>query len=466
MSTLPKFAVVGHPNKGKSSIVATLAEDDSVAISSDPGTTTRARTFPMRVDGKPIYELIDTPGFQRAREVLDWLQAHDRGAEAHPALLRQFVDTHRDDPRFRDECELLTPILTGAGILYVVDGAHPYGREYEAEMEILRWSGQPRMALINLIGRGDHVAEWRRAVDQFFAIVRVFDALHADFSKRIDLLRAFGELHEPWAPSLQQATEILIAERQRRRHRAAIEIADLLADSLTLTRKARVDGGRVDPAVTERLTGELKDAIRERERRARRVVHEIYQHLHVKLEETDTEILAKDVFSERIFSLFGLSGTQLALTGAASGAVAGGGVDLIVGGASLGLAAAIGAVIGAGGALLGADQLAKVKVLGAPLGGSELHVGPIADMNFPWVLLGRAVLHHCLVAERNHSRREKMVVDSSAGAHLTDDIDSGHRRQVERCFVTLRNERELDADMRRILIDEIETLLDDSKASP
>ena len=29
--TAPRFAIVGHPNKGKSSIVATLAEDDAVA---------------------------------------------------------------------------------------------------------------------------------------------------------------------------------------------------------------------------------------------------------------------------------------------------------------------------------------------------------------------------------------------------------------------------------------------------
>ncbi len=465
MSSIPRFAVVGHPNKGKSSIVATLAEDDSVAISSDPGTTTRARTFPMRVDGKPIYELIDTPGFQRAREVLAWLHAHERGAETRPALLRQFVDSHNADPRFRNERELLAPILNGAGILYVVDGAHPYSREYEAEMEVLRWTGQPRMALINLIGHGDHVAEWRRALDQFFAIVRVFDALHADFDKRIDLLRAFGALHEPWAPALQEATEFLLAERQRRRHRAAMEIADLLADSLTLTRKAPIDGEQADPALAERLMSELKDAIRARELRARRIVQEIYQHAKVQLEETDTEILVDDVFSERIFSVFGLSGTQLALTGAASGAVAGSGLDLLAGGTSLGLAATIGAVVGAAGVLFGADQLAKVRVLGAPLGGSELHVGPIADTNFPWVLLGRAVLHHRLVAERNHSRREKLIVDSSAGVHVSDDIDSAHRRQIERCFVTLREERDLEGDIRRRLVDEIGALLDDAKAS-
>ena len=29
---VPRLAVVGHPNKGKSSLVATLAQDDSVAL--------------------------------------------------------------------------------------------------------------------------------------------------------------------------------------------------------------------------------------------------------------------------------------------------------------------------------------------------------------------------------------------------------------------------------------------------
>ena len=37
--TPPLFAIVGHPNKGKSSIVSTLAQDESVTISPIPGTT-------------------------------------------------------------------------------------------------------------------------------------------------------------------------------------------------------------------------------------------------------------------------------------------------------------------------------------------------------------------------------------------------------------------------------------------
>ncbi len=209
--SLPRFAVVGHPNKGKSSIVATLAEDDEVVVSALPGTTRSARRFTLSVDATPLYELIDTPGFQRSRELYAWLQAHEGDAHERSALVQRFVNEHAQDPRFHDECELLRPILEGAGILYVVDGAKPYGSEYEIEMEILRWSGRPRMALINLIGSGDYVEQWRAALGQYFSIVRVFDAMHADFARRVDLLRAFAELDEQWKPALGTAVEAVEA---------------------------------------------------------------------------------------------------------------------------------------------------------------------------------------------------------------------------------------------------------------
>jgi len=145
----PAFAVVGHPNKGKSSIVSALAMDDTIAISDTPGTTTKKRSFPLRMDGEILYELFDTPGFQRSRQVLAWLKSHDVGADKRHEVVEAFIRAHRDDARYYDEIELLEPIMAGAGIIYVVDGSKPYGEEYEAEMEILRWTGQPSMALIN-----------------------------------------------------------------------------------------------------------------------------------------------------------------------------------------------------------------------------------------------------------------------------------------------------------------------------
>ncbi len=207
---IPTFAVVGHPNKGKSSIVATLAEDEGLAIGPAPGTTRRATRHTFSIDGEPHYVLVDTPGFQRAGAVLEWLESRATTASARPSLVAEFVATHRQDPRFRDECELLQPIVEGAGILYVVDGSKPYGAEYELEMQILQWTGRPRMALINLIGEEDHQQEWRRALGQYFSLVRVFDAVAADFDTRVALLQAFGELDPDWRPPLDRAVAALV----------------------------------------------------------------------------------------------------------------------------------------------------------------------------------------------------------------------------------------------------------------
>ena len=105
--SVPVFAVVGHPNKGKSSIVATLAMDDSVRIGPEPGTTHRCRRYPMRLDDEELYALVDTPGFQRARRALQWMRQHETTADRHEEIVRAFVETHRNSDRFPDECELL-----------------------------------------------------------------------------------------------------------------------------------------------------------------------------------------------------------------------------------------------------------------------------------------------------------------------------------------------------------------------
>mgnify|MGYP000710297057 FL=1 len=153
----PVFAIVGHPNKGKSSLVATLAQNDSVAISQVSGTTVTAQRFAMEVDGQPCYWLVDTPGFQRARLLLEILQSKSQHAGDRQQVIRDFIADPANQSQFPDECQLLRPLVSvsseqeNVAIIYVVDGAKPYRPEYEHEMEILRWTGQPRMAIINPI---------------------------------------------------------------------------------------------------------------------------------------------------------------------------------------------------------------------------------------------------------------------------------------------------------------------------
>ena len=433
---IPSFAVVGHPNKGKSSIVATLAEDDSIAIGPVPGTTRRSRTLSLEVGGQVRYRLTDTPGFQRAREVLTWLEAQAGDASDRPEAVRRFVAAHESDARFADECELLKPILSGAGIIYVVDGAKPYGVEFELEMQILRWTGQPRMALINLIGEGDFQEEWQRALDQYFSIVRVFDAMHADFPTRLGLLQAFGELNADWRQPLGEAIDALRDERRRRRWRSAEALADLAMHVLTHVEEAPLQADREaqQAALTRKLTGRLA----RREAQARDVVQTIYRHGTVAREEVALDFTQVDLFTDEGWQIFGLSRQSLLLSGMATGAVAGGGVDLLLGGASLLLGTMVGTVIGGVTAWFGGEELAKVRVLGEPLGGEVLQVGPVAAPNFPWVLLGRGWLHHHVVSERNHARREAISLAAGQAQNLMDRVGRDLQKELALCIKDAR----------------------------
>jgi hypothetical protein len=452
----PAFAVVGHPNKGKSSIVSTLAHDDSVRIAPEPGTTTECRGFPMRVDGRVQYTLVDTPGFQRARKALAWMRERETTAAHHRQVVEAFVAAHRGTGAFDDECELLTPVLEGAGILYVVDGSVPYGPEYEAEMEILRWTGEPSLALINPIGEADHIAEWRAALQQYFKIVRVFDALEAPFEKRVELLRAFGQLREEWREPLEAAARVLEDERRRLHERVAREIAAMVGQMLSYSASQRLPVA-ADPKLYEAtLEQEYKDALRERERRGRRAVELVYGHRALELREGRVELLDQDLFSTDHWYFWGLDRRQLIATGAAGGALVGGAVDVSVGGASLLLGSLIGATVGGATAFFSSGRLQRARVLNLPLGGRLLRCGPTRDLNFPWVVLGRALYHHARVAGRTHANREVLALDGGdRGPGWVERLARDQRSGLDRCFRRLRDgapDAPVLEDLTRLLV--------------
>jgi hypothetical protein len=441
--SVPQLAVVGHPNKGKSSLVATLAEDDSVAIGADPGTTIRARAYPMRVDGRHLYTLIDTPGFQRARRVRAWLEERARreGASAadRPRLVADFLAEPEHGRRFPDECELLRPIVEGAGILYVVDGGVPYSAEYEAEMEILRWTGRPSMAVVNPIESRAHVAEWEAALGQFFRVVRVIDALRADFATRRALLLAFGELEAGWREPIETAVAALDADRRARRRAAAREMAELIERALGLTVERRVGVDELPQALAEELEQEYRSALERLEADHRRAVQQIYGHHAIAAHPAELEHLERDLFSEGTWLTFGLRRRDLVTVGAAGGAATGGAIDVAVGGASLLVGVAVGAVIGGALGWLGAGRLAELRILDRPLGGRLARYGPSTNLNFPFVLLGRSRFHWLLVAERTHAMRKSLDLARAPADSLP--LESGARRALEKSFRVLRRPR-------------------------
>jgi len=466
--TIPTFAVVGRPNKGKSSIVATLARDDSVFIDAKAGSTTEAHTYPMRVDGETLYELVDTPGIQRARAVLNWLDDHCSSAAQRPETVRQFVQEHATDPHFRDECEMLRPISAGAGIIYVVDGSCPFGADYEAEMEILRWAGRPSLALINPIENKEFVDEWTAGLGQFFQTVRVFDAHRAEITKQMDLLTLFGHLDAQWRAPLDKAVEVLKSERQLQHQTASIYIADLIIESLGYTVEQSVPTGLPVKPVQKTLFNQYKHHLVKRERQCRRQIEELFYYSDIDRSEQKLGLEESDLFNVQEWYLWGLSKRSLISVATSAGGIAGGGVGLSLDVASGGLLGGLGTVIsGAGGALTGgigawryADKIAQMKVKGMPTGGRSITYGPSRNMNFPFVLLGRALLHLLSVCKRTHASRSEMDLNRP----LLEDLTDKERRKLGKIFDDIRNGKKL-AERRTELAAMIRTWCEAADAS-
>ena len=432
MTDRPAFAVVGHPNKGKSSIVATLAQDDAVAIACESGTTRHAQPYAMTVDGQALYTLIDTPGFQRARRVMDWLSAQKPSVADRPATVAAFVRAHAHDSAMRDEVELLDPIVKGAGVLYVVDGSVPYSEEYEIEMDILRWTGRPSMALINPIGQADHLDAWRSALGQYFSVVRVFDAMTAPFDKRLELLRAFGQLDEAWRIPMQQAVDQLLQERTRQRALAAGGIAQMIAQMIRLEVKKRLPPDTDPSPYRETLEQRYRDKLRILEIDGRLAVEQVYQQDRLQRDEAPLANGEDDLFSKQAWLRFGLTKRELVTAGALGGAVGGGMLDAAVGGTSFMTGALLGAAAGAAMAWWSADRLAKFRVMSLPLGGVEACYGPSRNANFPFVILNRARWHHHLVVQRTHAQRTVMQVGTP------EPLPQDHVKSLASLFHRLR----------------------------
>lgn len=446
--TTPTFAVVGRPNKGKSSIVATLARDDAVFIDGRAGSTREARTYPMRVDGQTLYELVDTPGIQRARAVLDWLNSHCSDAAARPETVRAFVEQHEHEPRFADECQMLRPIVDGAGIIYVVDGSCPYGADYEAEMEILRWSGRPSLALINPIESDDFVPEWTSGLGQFFKTVRIFDAHRAEVTKQLELLELFGHLDPQWREPLEQAIDVLKRDRRLQAHTASVYITDFIVDALDYSVEQAVpDGLPVEP-VHKLLFERYKQHLVTEERRCRQRVEELYYYSRLKKSEASLALDSSDLFNLEQWYLWGLGKKSLVAVAASAGGLVGGSTGMLLDAVSGGLLGGLGTLVtGTGGAVSGAlgawkyaDRIAQMKVSGIPTGGQMVSCGPSKNPNFPFVLLGRALLHQRLICTRTHANRNELKLDQPLLEWLTDK----ERKQLGKIFESIRKGKKRD----------------------
>jgi hypothetical protein len=403
-SGLLSFAVLGHPNEGKSAVVSTLAEDDTVKVSPTPGETTQCRAFPVTIDDEEILRFVDTPGFQVPKQTLAWFRDYsgDPGR-----IVREFIQSHQNDPVFSDECELLSPVADGAGIIFVADGARPVRSDDRAEMEILRLTAKPRMAIINAKSDdANYTEDWKAEFRKNFNAVRVFNAHRATYTERIALLESLKAVDQDWEPAIETVIRAFKADWKNRNRRTTDLICALAEACLTHRVIGSLDPDQPETNEKSLLTATYAQEIKELEKKAHTGIRKLYKHNIFNLQLPKQSILTEDLFSKRTWQVLGLKPVQLAMAAGAAGGLIGAKVDIAAAGLGFGIFTAVGSALGAGTALWGGKQMAAAKKNGLKLGGYQLQVGPHTNVQFLYVLLDRALLFYAHVINWAHGRRD------------------------------------------------------------
>lgn len=439
---IPAFAVVGHPNKGKSSIVSTLSHNDNIQISSRSGTTQSADHYAVKTDSGQ-YDLIDTPGFQRPLKVLTWLNKHCSSANERAATVAKFLQDKECQQQFKDEVALLEPIAAGAAILYVVDGSRPYGAEYEAEMEILRWTGQPSMALINPIENSDYIEEWNNALAQYFKSVRIFNPMKADFAKHIELLQTFTHLNPQWARVLNAIVVDLQQQRAQQQANSVKILAQLVDDLCQHQNCQKVLTEGQAKTIKPLLDKQYKAWMKQREEKAVQALLSNYAH-HQTQFALDQFDLPPDLFDCDQWFAWGLDKKQLTLAATAAGAISGAALDLAVAGHSLMLGSIGGGIVGASSAWFGANKLVDMKIKGLAVGGYQACVGPIKNRNFPYVVIGRFIHLYRQISQLNHANRQALSFQASDFQEKVAALEKSAQKELNKACERLIKQKTVD----------------------
>ncbi|KON80640.1 DUF3482 domain-containing protein [Azoarcus sp. PA01] len=344
-----RIAVVGHTNTGKTSLMRTLTRDTGFGeVSSRPSTTRHVEGARLLADGEVLVELYDTPGLEDPIALLERLEAIEaRGDERldDTARIERFLATPVAGHRFEQEAKVLRQTLASDAAFYVVDVRDPVLAKHRDELAILGSCAIPLLPVLNFVrDPATNESSWREALARLglHAVVR-FDTVAPERDGERRLYEKLATLVDAHRPALER----LVACREREahaRHGAALKlVAELLVDVAAARVAVATEAQRIERAVVA-----LHERVRRREQACVDALLALYRFRSDDVDAADLPLLdgrwESDLFNPETFRAMGV---RLG-TGAAAGAAAGVGIDLMLGGLTLGAAAALGALAGGG----------------------------------------------------------------------------------------------------------------------
>ncbi|MEO0796507.1 MAG: GTPase/DUF3482 domain-containing protein [Verrucomicrobiota bacterium] len=373
---IPTFCVIGQPNQGKTTLMSTLIENDFLAVSPIPGTTTNATEYPRIIDGERVMTLWDTPGFENTKKAHAWFEDHSE----LPNPAADFIERFKNEREFRAECEVFKPIAEGAAIIYIVDASQKVRTTDKEQVDILRRCGNPRIAVIfSKDGKDQHYEEWRRLLTRDFNHRHAFNAHTAKFEDKINLLKAVRTIIPEWQKAMDRTINALEHNWRAKENEAIDCVMKLIKSLLSVKAELAIDQYEERDRIQQRVEDNLREKVLELENKYRKTIREVYGHSQ------DYWILdslvVDDLFSEEVWKTLGMTRSQLMWFGASVGAASGLTIDVLTGGAAMGVPTALLTVGGAGFAYLNADRFAAITLPPLFRGGGRIAGIPIPEIS-------------------------------------------------------------------------------------
>ena len=410
------IALAGHANVGKTSLVSALTRDASLLVDEGAGTTTMHYLKTFAIADTAILSFVDTPGFQRASKINRWLDDHG-GVGSDRLDGRAAIALFLADPeaasRHGVEMEALSGVLSADVVAYVVDvSEEPQGQNIQ-EIRLLRRAGVPMIAVLNYLREGQAAPEsWRAALngEGIDAIVRL-DAKRFPADHERAFYAALRVLRPEHAAAFDRISALRATLEAQNLRRSAVLIAEALVDALAYRHVSTHPSPEEAKRYRSMANTRFKEDLRGRERACFGALTALYGHGDAAIGGSTLDVQAwsgevtDDLFDAEAIKRYGVSAGTLAAIGAVTG-------SLIDGVGGFGFGTVIGGGIGlAAGLLIGRRVSTRVD-------GDTLTVGPVDSVQFPSVVLNRALDCWTQVATRSHANRDAITVQATEPARL------------------------------------------------
>ena len=414
----PNFVITGAANKGKSSVVSALTGDDRIEIYKQAGTTLRSQKYEMTVDGRTaLYVIWDTPGFENSRRLKEiLLELGIQNAQDNLELFRKFYEQYKSESRFKHEIEILKPIIEGAGIVYVVDSSVPFSdSQYLNDIEIIKWTGLPRIAVLNPITDDQGIDDWRAYLEDHFSMIKIFNPYKVTFEEKLRLLDAFSHLNPDWENQIQSAIQYLREDRENILNSSAKIIRDAVLEVYSQDFEVNYNDSKSEEWNKRRLLKSVKSELKNTLSDAQSKIVNLFGFTNL-LVNMDFDLSETDVLDEVAIKKY-LSPHQRALIGAVIGGAAGGLVDVLLGGGGLGIPTAIG--LAGGGAYGYVRNISPIDILDVTEHEGDRYRLKKIHVNLGYLIINRLRELTAKLYNRSAANRKTVTINYDFDKHQT-----------------------------------------------